>query len=91
MNYDIIYPLLSDKTWTKKWDPDSLNPWLQSTTGQGIIVYDDERSLREKVKFVWQKNLAGVFVWDITADFVDGENKLMNAVYDEASRQVPAK
>jgi len=91
MNYNLIVPYLSDKTWAQKWDSASLNPYMESTTGLGVLVYDDVRSLREKVKFAWQKNLGGVFIWDITADYVEGENKLMPAVYDEASKQCAGK
>ena len=91
MNYNEIVPYLTDRTWAKKWDASSLNPYMESTAGQGVVVYDDERSLREKVKFAWQGGLGGVFIWDITADSVEGRNQLLPAVHDEASRQCAAR
>ena len=87
LNYFIIHELLKDKSWVEKWDDDSKNPYLQAASGQGVIYYDNERSLRAKVKWAYQQKLGGVFVWDISADFVDGENKLMPGVYDEAAKQ----
>jgi len=87
VNYFEIYELLKDKNWVEKWDDDSKNPYLQAASGPGVIYYDNKKSLREKVKWAFQRNLGGIFVWDISADFVEGENQLMPAVYNEASKQ----
>jgi chitinase len=84
MNYNEIYFLLKDKNWIKEWDANSYVPYLK---GEGIITYDNEKSLREKVKWSYKNNLAGVFIWDISADFIENENKLLNEVYEELVNQ----
>jgi chitinase len=80
MNYYEIVPLLENTSWQVRRDESSRVPWLKNRTGPGIVVYDDEQSLREKIRWQAGLNLGGVFIWDISADFYDGTNRLLPAV-----------
>lgn len=49
----------------KHWDEEAESPWLTYTQSAAVkqIYYENERSLRAKVKFVNSKNLGGVALW----------------------------
>ncbi|XP_045471267.1 probable chitinase 2 [Harmonia axyridis] len=68
MGFNEICLELNNKTagWTTYWDSDTHTPY--AVNGNKVLTYDNERSLREKVKFAMQKKLAGVMVWSIDTD-----------------------
>ncbi|OQV15813.1 Acidic mammalian chitinase [Hypsibius exemplaris] len=67
--------------------PDIKTPYARSTVGKWWTSYEDENSLREKVKWAIGKQYSGVFVWDITFDdFFGGcgaKYPLLNAIKSE--------
>ncbi|XP_055344408.1 chitinase-3-like protein 1 [Paramacrobiotus metropolitanus] len=48
--------------------PDIQTPYAHSANGKWWISYEDENSLRTKVRWVTGKGYGGIFVWDITFD-----------------------
>jgi GH18 family chitinase len=38
------------------------------------------------VDFAKNKNLGGVFVWEITVDFIDNENIFLNEIFNEIKK-----
>ncbi|MFT4146149.1 MAG: glycosyl hydrolase family 18 protein [Mobilitalea sp.] len=60
---------------------DSKVPYLFN--GSTFITYEDEQSMAEKAKYVKQKNLGGVMIWELSQD----SNKiLLNSLYQELSQ-----
>lgn len=48
--------------------------------GKVIISYDDEQSVDAKCRYVLEKNAAGVIIWELTQDTVNGRPVLLNVV-----------
>ncbi len=85
MQYYTIHPLIGSN-WQEKWDDAAKVPYLYQTGGKNIISYDNARSIKEKVKYAILKNLSGVFVWDITGDYINNENILLDVIYNEVNK-----
>ncbi|XP_018576269.1 probable chitinase 10 [Anoplophora glabripennis] len=73
--------------WTRVWDQEQKNPYKY--LGDQWVGYDDEMSITEKVKYAMSQDLAGVMVWHIGGDDLNGECgekqgllKLVNDVID---------
>ncbi|MDF2541557.1 MAG: glycoside hydrolase family 18 [Herbinix sp.] len=56
----------------------SLVPWLFN--GSTFITYDDEQSMSEKAKFMKEKGLGGVMIWELSQD---PNRVLLNSLYQE--------
>ncbi|GEM_PF-373962 len=57
--------------WTYHWDAGSLVPYLTKDAGAGIITFDDVTSIADKVSYaITTRNLAGVMMWDLNADYI---------------------
>ena len=78
VNYKDVKSLLA-AGWVRHWDAQACVPWLSSPKGGEIISYDDTQSA--SAKGAWAKNagLSGIFFWEISQDYVDGRNELVEA------------
>lgn len=85
MQYYTIHSLIGFG-WQEKWDDAARVPYLIQSGGKNVISYDNAKSIKEKVKYALEKNLGGVFVWDITGDYVNGENIFMDVIYKEMKK-----
>ncbi|WP_410497663.1 glycoside hydrolase family 18 protein [Chitinibacter sp. S2-10] len=54
------------------------SPYLYHAGKKELITYDDPTSLAEKVKYVKEKKLGGVMIWEVTQD--DANFTLLNSV-----------
>ncbi|KAG0036015.1 hypothetical protein BGZ82_004838 [Podila clonocystis] len=66
--------------WIRKFDEDSMTPWLFNPQTKQFISYDDRESLRLKVDYAREKKLGGVMLWAINQDTADFE--LLNVLQD---------
>ncbi|KAG0088461.1 hypothetical protein BGZ92_006136 [Podila epicladia] len=66
--------------WIRKFDGDSMTPWLFNPHTKQFISYDDRESLRMKVVYAREKKLGGVMLWAINQDTADFE--LLNVLQD---------
>ncbi len=92
-------PYLVRQSKDAKWNP--MEKLVGTISGMkteketGVITYDDPKSIAIKVKYaLLERKLAGVFMWDLTADFIDGKEPLMDSMrqaYDEACGQMEKK
>ena len=57
---------------------DAQVPWLFQPTAAVMISYEDQQSLTVKAKYVQSNQLAGVMIWDLSAD--DSRSTLLNAL-----------
>ncbi len=72
---------LIDEGWQRQWDKQAEVPWLVSPPGLPLelITYDDPESV--ELKGAWARNagLRGIFFWEISEDFIQGHNELVEA------------
>jgi len=54
--------------WVKYWDDTAKVPYLYNATLHQFLMYDDEQSIDEKVKFILSKNLGGGMIWELSQD-----------------------
>ena len=80
-NYRAIAPLIG-AGWTAHWDAAASVPYLTCDAGEGVISYDDALSIPAKVAYgIAERGLAGVFSWEISADYTDGRQPLLEATH----------
>jgi chitinase len=77
--YAEVASLLS-RGWTRSWDECAKLPVARPPDGKVIISYDDEQSVAAKCRYVLDKNSAGVIIWELTQDTVNGQPVLLNVV-----------
>lgn len=61
-----------------KWHPSAKVPYLYCAKDKVFISFDDEQSVKEKVKYARQHQLRGVVLWRLAQD--DDEHSLVNAI-----------
>lgn len=62
------------------WDSVCCAPYLYDSANNYFITYENEKSIKEKAKYVRNNKLAGVMIWELGEDSYDGD--LMRAVVD---------
>jgi len=94
--YNEIYPLIGNG-WTYNWDSASFVPYLTYDSGDGVISYDNEISVAEKINYALNtRNLGGVFMWHLSADYLTGTqtqplfNSMFNACYNKCLGITPS-
>ncbi|CAG9820362.1 unnamed protein product [Phaedon cochleariae] len=59
------------KNWTTVWDKDQKNHYKYTSTQW--LGYDDEKSMRYKARYVASQGIAGMMIWQISMDDVEGK------------------
>ncbi len=77
---------LFEKGFVKMWDEMADVPYLKQKNGPWIISYDDAKSLKKKIGYVKKNKFAGVMIWEITSDIINGTNALLPGVFEECKR-----
>jgi chitinase len=69
--------------WTRHFDPVSMAPYLvHEADPAAFITYDDPESTARKVAYALQiRDLGGVFMWELSADFDGAKQDLLDAMY----------
>jgi len=78
--YSAILGLMDENGWTEEWDAVSEVPYSINTEDSEILVYDDPESVGRKCLFAIEHGLAGIGVWALGYDLVDGGQPLVEAV-----------
>ena len=84
--YSEILKLLNGG-WKRQWDAEARVPHLAKEGVRERIAYDDEESIREKAAWTAKNGYAGVFFWEISQDYAEGRNLLVEAAFKELSRK----
>lgn len=79
LNYNEILPMIGSG-WTENYDTASKVPYLTKDTGAGLISYENPLSITEKVNYAFTNNFGGVFMWDLTGDYINGSQPLLQAM-----------
>ena len=62
------YKELPQTGFIEYWDPKCLAPFLYNSDTKDYISYDNKNSIYEKSKYVWEKNLGGIIIWESSGD-----------------------
>ena len=60
--------LIDKKGYKRYWDEEAQAPYLFNEITKHFITYDDEKSTKEKAKYVKKNKLAGAFFWQYFSD-----------------------
>jgi chitinase len=82
-DYSDIKPLIGNG-YTRRWDSVSQVPYLTQNSGPWLWSYDDASSIRLKCDYVIENDLAGVAIWDVTMDLINGRQELLEEVADKS-------
>lgn len=66
--------------WKYNWDFCSQVPFLLSPSRTTLLSFDDIRSVFRKCRYVLDKGLGGVIIWEVTADWHNGRPELLQTV-----------
>ena len=77
--YRDIKPLIGNG-YTRHWDDISKVPYLTQDDGLIVWSYDDPTSFGIKCDYVKANGLAGVAVWEMSGDLLNGEHELLETV-----------
>jgi GH18 family chitinase len=70
VNYkDIVSNFTPAQGFQKKWDAVARVPYLTNAVDT-FISFDDEQAIQEKASFVRSQGLAGIFIFEITGDYL---------------------
>jgi chitinase len=67
---------LKDPRYVRHWEPRARVPWLYDSTSGTWVSYDDPQSVGEKVRYVRERGLGGVVIWELGGD----DGSLMRAI-----------
>jgi chitinase len=67
---------LKDPHYVRHWEPKARVPWLYDSTSGTWVSYDDPQSVGEKVRYVQERGLGGVIIWELGGD----DGSLMRAI-----------
>jgi hypothetical protein len=66
--------------WTYFWDDLAKVPYLIDSNNTKIISFDDINSIEMKCDYAKSRNLAGVMIWEISHDYLEGDQPLLETV-----------
>jgi chitinase len=66
--------------WARIWDDCAQVPIARKPDQSVIISYDDEASIGAKCGYVRDNNAAGVIIWELTQDSINGQPALLKVV-----------
>lgn len=67
---------LKDPHYVRYWESSARVPWLYDSTSGTWVSYDDPQSVGEKVRYVRERGLGGVVIWELGGD----DGSLMRAI-----------
>jgi chitinase len=65
--------------YTYYWDKKAKAPYQYNASKKLFATFDDERSIREKIKFIRRKKLGGIMFWELAQD--NKTNGLVDVMY----------
>ena len=69
--------IINARGYTRYWDKKAKAPYLFNSTDSIFITYDDEKSVKQKCRYVNKQELAGVMFWEY---FGDAKGYLLEAI-----------
>lgn len=75
--------LMREKGFKRYWDKKAKAPYLFSAREKVFVSYDDERSVREKCRYISRNGLGGIMFWEYASD---PKEYLLDAITKEFRR-----
>lgn len=72
---------------TEYWDDVAKASYSYDPVKKILNSYDTPKSIQEKCKYVWEKGLAGVIVWESSGDSCENERSVIYALQKGLSRR----
>lgn len=60
--------IINKNGYKRYWDPKAIAPYLFNSDKKIFITYDDEKSVKQKCKYVKRHHLAGAMFWEYNSD-----------------------
>jgi chitinase len=82
---DIFYSQISEKMdqFEHHWDAKAQAPYLVGKLNNTLISFDDEKSVALKAEYVIKNNAAGIIIWPLMGDYLDGETPLLDVIHQK--------
>jgi chitinase len=77
--HDLSERYIDKNGYERHWDDQAKAPYLWNPQTRALITYDDEQSLREKVKFIKRLGLGGAMYWEHAHD---PDEVLLDVLYE---------
>jgi len=81
-SYSEVMDIL-DSGWQYIWDDCSEVPYLRNQDETEIISFDDEHSVSLKCKYIKNRQVAGIIIWEITQDYYKDSSVLLEIIGKE--------
>jgi chitinase len=72
----LAHTRLQNSNYVRHWEPSAQVPWLYDSTTKTWVSYDDPESVAAKVRYVRERKLGGVVIWELGGD----DGALMRAI-----------
>jgi chitinase len=72
----LAHTRLLDPRYVRHWEPKAQVPWLYDSVSGTWVSYDDPQSVAAKVRYVRERGLGGVVIWELGGD----DGALMRAI-----------
>jgi len=69
--------------WSYIWDDCAKVPYIRNPENSEIICFDDEQSVALKCRYVKEKDVAGVIIWEVSEDYYQSSSLLLEVVGKE--------
>jgi chitinase len=69
--------------WSRIWDDCAKVPYIRNPENTKIISFDDEQSVTLKCRYIKEKEVAGVIIWEISEDYYQGSSLLLEVIGEE--------
>jgi len=80
LRYNQIMLMISLSGWEYFWDNEAKVSYLLNKERSNFITYDDTNSVREKVEYAIDKNVAGVMIWALGQDVIGESQPLLEMI-----------
>jgi chitinase len=80
LSYTRIERLSHSLDYSARWDEGARVPYLERKQGGHTVSFDDPRAIAEKCAFASRVGAAGVMIWYLGADLVQGQPRLQQAL-----------
>jgi chitinase len=77
--HDLREKYIDKNGYERRWDDAAKAPYLWNPQTRALVTYDDEQSLREKVKFIKRHKLGGAMYWEHAHD---PDEVLLDVLYE---------
>jgi chitinase len=69
-----------DSGWSYIWDDCAKVPYIRNQDKTEIVCFDDTRSVALKCKYVKDREVAGIIIWELSEDYKKGSPELLEVI-----------